>query len=225
MRTSTRTALRAAALAAAALLAVSACSGGDEPDATSSPAVTADATAPPEPTTEPTVPAPLIPDDVVAELDAAVAAEAEPIATTSAQTDGLPDGATLDVLQLDRTDRGGYMLRVWLGWPEPVSLSPAQHRSLSLDGDATMVDGIRLVDEDAGRFTSPTVYTPRDEEQIDDAERFRCLCSDLLSPMPAGGQILGALFGPLGDGTRPDTLTVEVPGFEPIPDVPVGDAR
>ncbi|WP_324651597.1 hypothetical protein [Georgenia sp. H159] len=220
MRTGTRTAARVAAMAVVALLAVSACTSTEETDAAPSP--TATESASPEPTTEPAAPTPIIPDEVVADLDAAVAAEAEPIASTSAQTEGLPDGATLDVLQLDRTDGGGYLLRVRLGWAEPVSLSPAEHRSLSLDGDATMVDGIRLVDDAAERFTLPTVYAPRDEEQIDGTERFRCLCTDLVSQVPAGGQLLSAVFGPLGDGAQPEALTVEVPGFEPLPDVPVG---
>jgi len=224
MRACRRAARQAAVLMATALVGLGACSSSDEPTPPPSPTATATETesASPEPTA--TGPAPLVPDDVVAELDSRVAAEDSPIASASAQTDGLPDGATLDVLQLDRTDGGGYLLRVRLGWSEDVFLSGEQHRSLSADGDSTMVDGIRLVDEEAERFTQPTVYAPQDQEQIDSAERFRCLCSDLLSPMPAGGQILGALFGPLGDDAQPDTLTVEVPGFEPITDVPVGSA-
>lgn len=214
---------RAAALLATTLLTLTACTSSEEPDVPPTPTTTA--TPSPEPTSTAAEPAPIIPDDVVARLDAGVAAEAEPVATTSAQTEGLPDGATLDVLQLDRTEGGGYLLRVRVGWPEEVSLSSDEQRSLSADGGSTTVDGIRLVDEEAERFTLPTVYAPREEEQIDSTERFRCLCSDLISRVPAGGQVLGALLGPLGDGARPDTLTVEVPGFEPVPDVPVGGTR
>lgn len=69
---------------------------------------------------------------------------------------------------------------------------------------------------------SPTVYTPKDEEQIDSSERFRCLCSDLVSTVPAKGQILSALFGPLDGDSPPEELTVEVPGFEAITGVPLG---
>lgn len=186
---------------------------------TQSPTVTEDSAVTSEP-----VAAPLMPDDVIAQLDAAVAAEDSPIATTTAQTEGLPDGATLDVLQLDRTEGGGHLLRVRLSWPEATTLSPDQHRSLSLDGEATFVDGIRIVDSEADRFALPTVYAPKDDEQIDEAERYRCLCSDLVMTVPPTGQILSALYGPIGEGAKPETLTVEVPGFEPITDVPVGTA-
>ncbi|GGK80524.1 hypothetical protein [Ornithinimicrobium pekingense] len=233
-RSTARSTARSVALAAALTLLLGACDGGGSdpqptsstpdttqtsPPSTSSPdASTTDDTAV---TTEP-VAAPLIPDDVVAQLDEAVEAEAAPVASASAQTEGLPDGAALDVLQLDRTDSGGYLLRVRLSWPQATSLSPDQHRSLSLDGESVFVDGIRLVDPAADRFALPTVYAPKDDEQIDDTERFRCLCSDLVSQVPPQGQILGALYGPIGEGSTPDTLTVEVPGFEPIPDVPVG---
>ena len=170
-------------------------------------------------------PAPLIPDHIVAQLDDDVRAESGPVATATAQTEGLPAGAKLDVLQLDQTDSGGYLLRVRLSWPQATSLSPVQHRSLSLDGQSVFVDGIRLVDSEGDRFALPTVYAPKEDEQIDSTERFRCLCSDLVGQVPPQGQILGALYGPLGEDARPDALTVEVPGFEPITDVPVGQPR
>ncbi|WP_277050670.1 hypothetical protein [Ruania albidiflava] len=136
-------------------------------------------------------PVPLIPEDVIEGLDAAVTAEPDPVASTSTQTEGLPSGATLDVLQLERTGSSGYLLRVRLSWPEETSLSPEQHKSLSLDGDQHFVDGLRLVDPEAERFVPPT------------------------------GQILNARYGPLGGESEPEALTLEVPGFEPIAQIPV----
>lgn len=237
-RSTARSAARPVALAAALTLLLTACdNGASDPEPTSATADAAQTSAPTTTsapadasgtddavlTTEP-VAAPIIADDVVAQLDAAVSEEAQPVATTTAQTEGLPPGATLDVLQLDQTDSGGYLLRVRLSWGKATTLSPDQHRSLSLDGESVFVDGIRLVDGDADRFALPTVYAPKDDEQVDDTERFRCMCSDLVSQVPPQGRILGALYGPLGDGAQPHTLTVEVPGFEPIADVPVNTA-
>lgn len=225
-----RTTPRLWVLTLAAGLALAACDGGgpaEGPSTTTAPD-TQDTTAGPDTTGRATdaatssepVAAPLIPEEVVAELDAAVAAEDSPVATTTSQTEGLPEGATLDVLQLEQT-ADGYLLRVRLSWAEATRLSPDQHRSLSLDGGQTFVDGIKLVDPEADRFVLPTVYAPKDDEQIDDTERYRCLCSDLVMTVPPTGQVLGALYGPLGEDADPQTLTVEVPGFEPLTDVPV----
>lgn len=210
---------RSLAAAAAAALLLTACSSEPAPEPTTTPAAPEPAASitPDEPAAEP-----LIPDNVLADLDATVAAEAQPVATTDAQTEGLPPGGTLDVLQLDRADARGFLLRVRVSWPKETRLSPDQHRSLSMDRRSTFVDGIRLVDEASDRYVSPTVYTPKDEEQIDSSERFRCLCSDLVSTIPVKGQILSALFGPLGVDSPPEELTVEVPGFEPLTGVPVG---
>lgn len=230
---SRRTTARACALALTAALALSACDGGGSDDGatgttapdTQAPTDGDDATAGPTDdaavSSEP-VAAPVIPDEVVAELDAAVSAEASPLASTTAQTEGLPEGATLDVLALQRTQDGGYLLRLRLSYDQPTRLSALdQQRSLSLDGEQTFVDGIRLVDDETERYTLPTVYSPKEDEQVDGSERYRCLCSDLNSEIPPTGQVLSALYGPLGGDAVPRTLTVEVPGFEPVEDVPV----
>ncbi|NLX00430.1 MAG: DUF3597 domain-containing protein [Actinomycetales bacterium] len=217
-RTSARLTRSLAAAAAVAML-LTACSGDPAPDATGTPTApaTSEQSTPDEPAT-----APLIPDDVIADLDAAVESESDPIASTDAMTEGLPPGGTLEVVQLDPTEAGGFVLRVRISWPEDTRLSPDQHRSLSLDRKSTFVDGVRLIDASSERYVGPTVYAPKDEEQVDSAERFRCLCSDLVSAVPTKGQILSALFGPLGGDSPPEELTVEVPGFEPITGVPVG---
>lgn len=230
---SPRATARTWALALTAALALAACDGGGTDDgatATTAPDTQAstdgtDATAghtdDAAVSSEP-VAAPAIPDEVVAELDAAVSAEASPLASTTAQTEGLPEGATLDVLTLQRTQGGGYLLRLRLSYDQPTRLSALdQQRSLSLDGEQTFVDGIRLVDGETDRYTLPTVYSPKEDERIDQGERYRCLCSDLVSEIPPTGQILSALYGPLGGDAVPRTLTVEVPGFEPVEDVPV----
>lgn len=198
------------AVAASALI-LTGCAPEPEPAPTATASVQAESS-----------PSSLIPDDVIDQLDAAVAAEAEPIATTSTQTEGLPEGATVEVLQLDRTESGGYLLRLRLSWDEETSLSAKEHRSLSLDGGDVFVDGIRLVDDASERFVLPTVYEPLESERIDSAERYRCLCSDLVSRVPAEGQILSALYGPLAGDAAPSSLTVQVPGFESIERVPVG---
>ncbi|AXH95726.1 hypothetical protein [Ornithinimicrobium avium] len=218
-------------LALACGLALAACDGGGTgPDTTTTAADTQEPSTGPDTTAGPTddsavssepVAAPIIPDEVVAELDAAVAAEDSPIASTASQTAGLPPGGTLDVLQLERTEDGGYLLRVRLSYEQETRLSADEHRSLSLDGEQTFVDGIRLVDDEADRYALPTVYSPMDDEQVDATERFRCLCSSLNGEIPPNGQILSALYGPLGQDADPQTLSVEVPGFEPIKDVPV----
>ncbi len=209
-------------LLATAGLLLAACDDPTPPQPTSTTAAPSAAEEPSSPTAGATpTPAPLIPEDVIEGLDAAVAAESDPVASTSAQTDGLPSGATLEVLQLERTGTSGYLLRVRLSWAEEMSLSADQHRSLSLDGDHTFVDALRLVDEEAERFVLPTVYQPQDSEQVDDTERYRCLCSTLVARIPATGQILSARYGPLGGETEPEALTLEVPGFEPITQIPV----
>lgn len=188
------TAVRLWALALASGLALAACDGGGTgPDTTTTAPDTQEPSTGPDTTAGPTddaavssepVAAPIIPDEVVAELDAAVVAEDSPIASTTSQTEGLPPGGTLDVLQLEQTEDGGYLLRVRLSYEGQTQLSTDQERSLSLDGDQSFVDGIRLVDPASDRFSLPTVYSPKDEEQVDDVERFRCLCSSLNTRIP-----------------------------------------
>ncbi|UZN02152.1 hypothetical protein [Cellulomonas sp. S1-8] len=106
-----------------------------------------------------------------------------------------PAGTDL-VLRLDGEHRGSFS-----GWSD----SRGVHNDLR---------GVSVVDEGSGWRLRP--YTIQDSDGLQD---LGCACAPFPSRLSGGGADVHALLPPLTAGTQ--TVTVELPGLDPVTDVPV----
>ncbi|WP_147280050.1 hypothetical protein [Marinitenerispora sediminis] len=135
------------------------------------------------------------------------------VASTSAW-----DGATIEVNALDRSTTGEYTQLVWTLHNESdtrIRLQDFGNRTYLYPG-STLGSGLVLIDEEHGIRYHPYIDADQD-----------CLCagSDYvpskfqLTTHPGTQNTYWASYQ-LSEDT--DTVTVEIPGFLPIADVPVG---
>lgn len=205
---------RACALALSALL-LAGCTGGDDPapDGTTPDGTTTGSPAPPEqPSGTEAAGPPTMPASVDAELAGLDPDSLEVLGSASAELDYADAPVTVEVLRVQRYDRG-LDLTFRLTPDEEVS-SQKFAQLFSFDHRSTEVNGVRLISGE--EYVAPLTYRADPEWDIADV---RCLCSKVPRLLGTEGLVLRASF-PDFDGTV-DSVSVAVPGFEAIEGIPV----
>lgn len=205
---------RACALALSALL-LAGCTGGDDPapDGTTPDGTTTGSPAPPEqPSGTEAAGPPTMPAWVDPELAGLDPDSLEVLGSATAELDHADAPVTVEVLRVQRYDRG-LDLTFRLTPDEEVS-SQKFAQLFSFDHRSTEVNGVRLISGE--EYVAPLTYRADPEWDIADV---RCLCSKVPRLLGTEGLVLRASF-PDFDGTV-DSVSVAVPGFEAIEGIPV----
>lgn len=205
---------RACALALSALL-LAGCTGGDDPapDGTTPDGTTTGSPAPPEqPSGTEAAGPPTMPAWVDPELAGLDPNSLEVLGSATAELDHADAPVTVEVLRVQRYDRG-LDLTFRLTPDEEVS-SQKFAQLFSFDHRSTEVNGVRLISGE--EYVAPLTYRADPEWDIADV---RCLCSKVPRLLGTEGLVLRASF-PDFDGTV-DSVSVAVPGFEAIEGIPV----
>jgi hypothetical protein len=197
-------------LSAVALLvgvALAGCTGGgDEPPAQAGP------------TGGGTASAGVDPDQVSADLLDRAGRAPEPVATADGVLQvqgagGAESPGRVEILSVQRSERGTL-----LSWRVSSGSGRAQLKPDTFRTDATGLDtqGVEIVDTTGEQRLLP--YRYRDETGFS-----RCICSTTPVDVDEHGQVLYGLYPALAVGAQ--TVSVEIPGFPALEDVPVGSAQ
>lgn len=207
---------RAAALIPAVLLvAVAGCTPGDDPGPSPTPTVTATATGTGEVPTSPTTTDPGAADPTqVAATVAAAAALGEP--ARSAQGTILSLSLTQEPAELGvfRVEAGTTSTRLVIGLRTPGDEVSVSAPALSIE--TWDIAEVSLIDPVSESILKP--FASRRPEAPAQTESF-CACSDYPKTIGATWHPLYALVPALDAATT--TVTVRVPGFPDVTDVPV----
>lgn len=165
-----------------------------------------------EGTPEPTA---VDPEEVSAQLLSAGEEALEPVAEAEGAV-RVYDGTTgeapaiAEILSVDRDARATRLVWRLSSRSGTIRLDP---NTLRVDSGVDAQD-VDLVDPQAQQRLKP--YRYRDEINF-----AQCICSSVPIRLDERGQVLYGLYPPLGEGTS--TVTVEIPGFPAIEDVPVSE--
>lgn len=202
---------RAAVALAAALLALAGCSGSAAPSPSESPdgGSAADATA-----------APLTPQEVTEQVFAS-AAEVWDVVPLAESTGQVPDAGTgveparVEVVGVTVGPSSTELVfRLFTEAPEEVSVHATAFNQAS-----PLTFDIRDVAIEEGALERRHLPLLGSREDVKLADSSFCVCSALPKTVDADGVLLSATYPALDPATA--AVTVDVPGFEPMPDVPV----
>lgn len=154
-----------------------------------------------------------MPASVDADLDALDPESLDVQGTATGTVEPVDTPITADVLRVARRD-GGLDLTLRLTPEEEISSFPFS-QGLSEQGSSSEITAVRLV---AGEeYVAPLTYRAQEKWDIEDV---RCLCSKLPRQLGTDGFVVRASYPDLAEPV--DTVTVTIPGFDDIEDVPVG---
>ncbi len=217
-----RSTLVRGAAAALSVVLLAGCTGGDDPEPTTT--ASQDGTpgapedgggtdAPDEGSTTEAAGAPTMPASVEDELAALDTDAAEVLGSAQGEIQHADTPVTAEVLSVTRHEDGlDLSFRLT---PEDAVNSFKFSQELSADRHTSEISAVRLVSGE--EFVAPLLYQA-DPEEWDIAD-MRCLCSKLPQKIGTEGFVLHASFPDFDEAV--ETVSVSIPGFEEIEDIPV----